>query len=71
MAFSGILAVCILFRHFLIFPQRVVHGVVDHFKAYGFLFPIKDAVTILELLPGCHGNMHYGIFGHISSLYPI
>ena len=42
-----------------------------HLKAYGFLFPIKDAVRILELLPGCHGNMQSGVFGHISSLYPI
>ena len=38
---------------------------IYHLKAYGFLFPIKDAVTILELLPGCHRNMHSGIFGHI------
>ena len=29
LAFWGILVICILFRHFLIFPQRVVHGVVD------------------------------------------
>ena len=43
---------------------------IYHLKAYGFLFPVKDAVTIFELLPGCHGNMHSGIFGHISSLYP-
>ena len=44
---------------------------IYHLKAYGFLFPIKDAVRILELLPCCHGNMHSGIFRHISSLYPI
>ena len=41
---------------------------IYHLKAYGFLFPIKDAVRILELLPCCHGNMHSGI---LSSLYPI
>ena len=44
---------------------------IYHLKAYGFLFPIKDAVRILELLPCCHGNLHSGIFRHISSLYPI
>ena len=44
---------------------------IYHLNAYGFLFPINDAVRILELLPCCHGNMHSGIFGDISSLYPI
>ena len=29
LAFSGILAFCILLRHFCIFLQRVVHGAVD------------------------------------------
>ena len=42
-----------------------------HLKDYGFLFPIKDAVRILELLPCCHGNIHSDIFRNISSLYPI
>ena len=41
---------------------------IYHLKAYGFLFPIKDAVRILELLPCCHGNMHSGIFRYISSI---
>ena len=41
---------------------------IYHLKAYGFLFPIKDAVRILELLPCCHGNMHSGIFRYIRSI---
>ena len=44
---------------------------IYHLKADGLLFPIKDAVGILELLPCCHGNIHSGIFRNISSLYPI
>ena len=42
-----------------------------HLKAYGFLFTSKGAVRSLELLPCCHGNMHSGVFRHISSRYPI
>ena len=41
LAFSGILVVCILFRHFLIFPQRVVHGVVDRLKRISLYMSVR------------------------------